>query len=83
MPTKTFTNRANQLRHELRIQNLLVFCLVALDEGLAGVEEDAPLALAAGHPDGEHGGFEAGAQLEGCSLLEPMSRYSYMHVLDA
>ena len=40
-----------------------VLCTVGLHQILVRVEEDAPVVIDAGHPDGQHGGLQPGAQV--------------------
>ena len=40
-----------------------VLCTVGLHQILVWVEEDAPVVIDAGHPDGQHGGLQAGPEV--------------------
>ena len=51
--------------------SLPVLCTVRLHEILVGVEEDSPVLIDAGHPDGQHRSLQSGAEID---LLCPLLR---------
>ena len=46
-----------------------VLCRVGLHQVLVWVEEDAPILIDTGHPDGENRSLEAGAEVEAKGFL--------------